>query len=219
MFPTGRNWAHGKQRCPIGIFCGVRSFPTSTTTSPTKRKSPRQGQKIPTAPLAAGKSCCRGRRRPSAPLAAEKNSCQGRRKASAPLAAGITVRAERGVVRRVPKRRKEGKGEGKGGRSDATTGRHPARRHPGAGGRRPAEGGRRQKGDGGRRGTTAEGGRQSRAGESRNASKNAGVDAVSEGFEPPVRCRTPVFEAGSFNHSDNSPSNRTTKVGKNLILP
>ena len=29
--------------------------------------------------------------------------------------------------------------------------------------------------------------------------------AVSEGFEPPVRCRTPVFEAGSFNHSDNSP--------------
>ncbi len=30
--------------------------------------------------------------------------------------------------------------------------------------------------------------------------------AVSEGFEPPVRCRTPVFEAGSFNHSDNSPS-------------
>ena len=33
----------------------------------------------------------------------------------------------------------------------------------------------------------------------------AGFDAVSEGFEPPVRCRTPVFEAGSFNHSDNSP--------------
>ena len=55
--------------------------------------------------------------------------------------------------------------------------------------------------------------------EPRNASENAGVDAVSEGFEPPVRCRTPVFEAGSFNHSDNSPSNRTTKVGKNLILP
>ena len=43
--------------------------------------------------------------------------------------------------------------------------------------------------------------------------------AVSEGFEPPVRCRTPVFEAGSFNHSDNSPWYRTTKVGKNLILP
>ena len=34
---------------------------------------------------------------------------------------------------------------------------------------------------------------------------DAGFDAVSEGFEPPVRCRTPVFEAGSFNHSDNSP--------------
>ena len=31
------------------------------------------------------------------------------------------------------------------------------------------------------------------------------MEAVSEGFEPPVRCRTPVFEAGSFNHSDNSP--------------
>lgn len=29
--------------------------------------------------------------------------------------------------------------------------------------------------------------------------------AVREGFEPPVRCRTPVFEAGSFNHSDISP--------------
>ena len=29
--------------------------------------------------------------------------------------------------------------------------------------------------------------------------------AVSEGFEPPVRCRPPVVEAGSFNHSDNSP--------------
>ena len=34
---------------------------------------------------------------------------------------------------------------------------------------------------------------------------SAGFEAVSEGFEPPVRCRTPVFEAGSFNHSDNSP--------------
>ena len=34
---------------------------------------------------------------------------------------------------------------------------------------------------------------------------NALYSAVSEGFEPPVRCRTPVFEAGSFNHSDNSP--------------
>ena len=30
-------------------------------------------------------------------------------------------------------------------------------------------------------------------------------DAVSEGFKPPVPCGTPVFEAGSFNHSDNSP--------------
>ena len=37
--------------------------------------------------------------------------------------------------------------------------------------------------------------------------------AVSEGFEPPVRCRTPVFEAGSFNHSDNSPVRfGTTKI-------
>ena len=33
----------------------------------------------------------------------------------------------------------------------------------------------------------------------------AGFEAVREGFEPPVRCRTPVFEAGSFNHSDISP--------------
>ena len=37
-------------------------------TPPTKRKSHRQRQKIPSAPLAAGKSCCRGRRRASAPL-------------------------------------------------------------------------------------------------------------------------------------------------------
>ena len=35
--------------------------------------------------------------------------------------------------------------------------------------------------------------------------------AVREGFEPPVRCRTPVFEAGSFNHSDISPGERDCK--------
>ena len=35
-------------------------------------------------------------------------------------------------------------------------------------------------------------------------------EAVSVGFEPPVRSRTPVFEAGSFNHSDNSP--RVAKI-------
>ena len=35
--------------------------------------------------------------------------------------------------------------------------------------------------------------------------------AVSEGFEPPIRCRIPVFEAGSFNHSDNSPNTGTYK--------
>ena len=40
---------------------------------------------------------------------------------------------------------------------------------------------------------------------------NAGFEAVREGFEPPVRCRTPVFEAGSFNHSDISPGKRDCK--------
>ena len=58
----------------------------------------------------------------------------------------------------------------------------------------------------------APGGSRGAAGDKRMESRtkrekpaDAGFEAVSEGFEPPVRCRTPVFEAGSFNHSDNSP--------------
>ena len=45
------------------------------------------------------------------------------------------------------------------------------------------------------------------------------ASAVREGFEPPVRCRTPVFEAGSFNHSDISPGERDCKYSNLFAIP
>ncbi len=36
----------------------------------------------------------------------------------------------------------------------------------------------------------------------------SGFDAESEGFEPPVRCRTMVFKTTAFDHSANSPRQR-----------
>ena len=50
VFPTGRNWVHGKQRCPTGIFCGVPSFPTSTTRPRQKGKATAKGKKYPQRP-------------------------------------------------------------------------------------------------------------------------------------------------------------------------
>ena len=172
-------------------------------TPPAKRKSPRQGQKIPSAPLTAGKSCCRGRKRPSAPLAAGKRLARSEAPSGACREKGEGRREKGGAMRRPEGTRREGFRRPQADRRGTAK--------PRGGILSPVPWGCRGNQWGPREARIPH--------EPRNASKNAGVDAVSEGFEPPVRCRTPVFEAGSFNHSDNSPSNRTTKVGKNLILP